>query len=297
MRDPDCLPMAQAWYLRTWRDFRMDVPQRHARREIMYVLSGSCQMGAGEAGGVHGEPVLERHAMRKGDFLYVDAGIPHTLVTDPNGDCRMLNVEYVLAPRSGPHPGFAAQTAAVPELAAFGHAAPTHLFLKDTQDVGVLLRSLVLELDGGAEPTGWLAQSLFSALHIRLARLWAENARYREDAGERYVVEASRLLREKYGQPLRIADIAAGVNVHPAYLQRLFRSSRGMTMVDYLNRYRMEQAKMLLMTTDLPIADLCGYVGMNNRQHFTDVFRRVVGVSPGAYRKNASPTRFAHAEE
>ena len=297
MHDPDCLPVAQAWYLRTWRDFRMDVPQRHVRREIMYVLSGTCQMGAGDRKAAGAECGMERHAMRKGDFLYVDADVPHTLVTDPNGDCRMLNVEYVLAPQSGLHPGLAAQAAAVPELADFERSAPPRLFLKDTQDVGALLRSLVLELDGGAESTGWLVQSLFSALHIRLARLWAENARYREDAGERYVVEASRLLREHYGQPVRIADIAAGVNVHPAYLQRLFRSSRGMTMVDYLNRYRMEQAKMLLMTTDLPIADLCGYVGMNNRQHFTDVFRRVVGVAPGMYRRNASPTRFAHAEE
>lgn len=285
---PGVWPVAQAWYLRTWRGFCMDVPQRHDRMEWMYVLSGTCQIGAGTHPAARPDGAdWVSHAMRRGDFLVVNAGIPHTLVTDPDSDCRMLNVEYAFADCRSDHPDLLTQTGAVKELAALFAAAPAMQFLKDSQDIGALLRGLVLELDGGAASGEWLVQSLFSALHVRLARLWAEQERFLEDASERYVSQACQLMRARYGEDLRIPDIAAQINVHPAYLQRLFRKRRGMTMVAYLNRYRMEQARMLLLTTDLPVADLCGYVGFSSRQHFSALFRNMIGESPAAYRRNA----------
>ena len=293
-----CLPSAKAWYLRVWRDFRMETPQVHDRMEIMYVLSGTCRMGAGDRK-VHADadaPVsLETRTMRRGDFLWVDAQVPHTLVTDADGDCRMLNVEFRLeqVPDGMPYPDLAVQAAAVPELAAMLAAASPRLFLKDTQDVGALLQSLVIELDHGTPGNDWLVQHLFSALLIRIARQRAEAGRFSADAGERYVAGAIRFIREAYDRDLHVADIAAAVSVHPSYLQRLFRKSQGVPIVTYLTRVRVEQAKMLLLSTDLPVADLCMYVGLNSRQHFSAVFRQVTGMSPGEYRRLDSHSRFA----
>lgn len=312
------LPSAKAWYLRVWRDFHMETPQVHDRMEIMYVLSGSCRMGAGDrrSQAAAGMPVsMETRTMRRGDFLWVDANVPHTLVTDPDGDCRMLNVEFRyealsasagmpqgadgppqvgMSPVTGvPYPDMATQAAAMPELQALLAHTPPRLFLKDTQDMGALLQSLVLELDKGTPGTDWLVQSLFCALMARVARLWAESRRFLADAGERYVAEAVRFIREAYDRDLRVAEIAAAVSVHPSYLQRLFRASQGMPIVRYLARVRVEQAKMLLLSTDLPIADVSTYVGVNSRQHFSALFRQETGMSPGAFRRMASRGRFA----
>ena len=79
----------------------METPQVHDRLEVMYVLSGTCRMGAGDrrAHETDGGPVsMDIRTMRRGDFLWVDAGVPHTLVTEPDGDCRMLNVELRFEP-------------------------------------------------------------------------------------------------------------------------------------------------------------------------------------------------------
>ncbi len=290
--------MAQAWYLRVWRDFRMEAPQVHDRLEIMYVLSGTCRMGAGDRRlreGAGGPVSLETRTMRRGDFLWVDADVPHTLVTDPDGDCRMLNVEFRLEamPAGMPIADLAAQASAVPELAALLAESPPRMFLKDTLDVGGLLQGLVIELDHGTPCDDCLVQHLFSALLIRIARQRAEAGRFSAAAGERYVAGAIRFIREAYDRDLRVADIAAAVSVHPSYLQRLFRASQGVSIVTYLTRVRVEQARMLLLSTDLPAADLCGYVGFGSRQHFTSVFRQETGMSPGEYRRAASWTRFA----
>ncbi len=316
------LPIAQAWYMRTWRGFRMETPQVHDRLEIMYVLSGTCTMGVGREpcdpasapeGSLPEPDIAERRLMRRGDFLFVNANVPHTLVTDPEGDCRMLNIEYSWRPVSGAglssgmemrtaevggYTGFPCvdmQAAGTPELAEWLRRKPAHLFLKDTQDVGSLLKSLVLEMDGGAAPAEWFVQGLFFALHVRISRLLAESERFSLDAAQRYVADALQYMRTHYDRELRIAEVASIVNVHPAHLQRLFHRSQGCTMVEWLNRYRMEQAKMLLLTTELPVADLCGYVGMNSRQHFSAVFREFVGTSPADYRRQASRTRYADA--
>ncbi len=271
------LPIASAWYLRTWRNFCMDIPQIHNRLEMMYVLSGTCVMCAEK----------ERHTMRKGDFLFLDGKVPHTLVTDADIDCRMLNVEYEITETLSGFPSIDEQTAEIPEFNELMSHRPFYLFMKDAGDVGTLLKSLVLELDRGTNPVDWLVQSLFASLHMRIARLWMETERFRSDSGEQYVADALRFLRDNYDQDIRVADIAASVRVHPAHLQRIFRKSQGITLIDCLNRYRMEQAKMLLITTDLSVSDLCGYVGMNNRQHFSAVFRERVGTSPAEFRKQS----------
>ncbi len=305
-------PVATAWYLRTWRDFRMETPQIHPRAELMYVLSGTCTMGAGSGtctmgagngmvgtAGTHAPDAgWSQHLMRRGDFLYVDAMVPHTLVTDPNGDCRMLNIEYSWGETKSAEamfPDQQTQIDAEDSLSSFFKIKPASLFLKDAQDVGSLMRSLVLELDGGAAAKDWLVQSLFFSLHIRIARLWTATERYRVDASGQYVDLALHWMRHHYAEDIRISDVAAAVNVHPAYLQRLFRRNCQETIVSWLGRYRVEQAKMLLMSTDLPVSDLCGYVGINSRQHFMEVFRRHAGMSPGVYRKKAAPVRYAES--
>lgn len=299
------LPCAQAWYLRTWRDFRMDnPPQRHGRMEIMYVLSGTCEMGAGNRpvplGGQAFFPfdpagIVERRTMHRGDLLFLDVDVPHTLVTEPGSDCRMLNVEYVFQSMSGPYPDVGAQRAAAPAMDALFRNLPPYLFLKDTRDVGGILRSLVLALDEGALPSGLLVQSLFTALHLRMAEVLEEQERHLADIRERHVASAIRYMRSHGDRELHVADIAASIPVHPAYLQRCFRKSTGLSLVEWLTRHRVEQARMLLLSTDLPVADICGYVGLNSRQHFSSIFKAQTGMSPGEYRRSQCRRKFAES--
>ncbi|MEW4452041.1 AraC family transcriptional regulator [Bremerella sp. JC817] len=79
----------------------------------------------------------------------------------------------------------------------------------------------------------------------------------------------------------RLAEIA---EVNPNYLSRLFHNSTGVTIKQYLLTLRIEHAKQLLRGDDVAIADVATQCGFSLHSHFSQEFRRQVGVSPRAYR-------------
>ena len=60
----------------------------------------------------------------------------------------------------------------------------------------------------------------------------------------------------------------------------------GMTPITYLNRYRVNQAKVLLAKSNKTMMEIARAVGFSDSGYFSRVFRRQVGVSPDAYRRS-----------
>lgn len=74
------------------------------------------------------------------------------------------------------------------------------------------------------------------------------------------------------------------VQMSPFYFSRLFKQSTGFTPHQYLLKYRTEQAKQLLKTTNLAIADIADQVGFVDQSHLNRHFKRHFGVSPSQLR-------------
>lgn len=84
---------------------------------------------------------------------------------------------------------------------------------------------------------------------------------------------------------LKIAEVAAVVNISPFYFSRLFRQSTGLSPHRYITQRRLEVAKHLLKTTNLPIIEITAEVGFNSQSHFITLFKKHVGITPLKYRK------------
>jgi transcriptional regulator GlxA family with amidase domain len=69
------------------------------------------------------------------------------------------------------------------------------------------------------------------------------------------------------------------------YLTYCFRQELGMTPIAYLNRFRIIQAKHLLVTTDKSVTAVALDVGFADAGYFGRVFRREVGMTPEAFRR------------
>ena len=82
-----------------------------------------------------------------------------------------------------------------------------------------------------------------------------------------------------------LAELAAGVGVHPVTLARAFRRAYGCTIGEYLRRLRIERAAEQLATGTQPLAEIALAAGFADQSHFSNVFRRRVGMSPSAYRR------------
>jgi AraC-like DNA-binding protein len=102
----------------------------------------------------------------------------------------------------------------------------------------------------------------------------------------RLVRRAMAFVHAHYTEPLRREQIASHVAVSADYLADCFRQEFGVTPTTYLHRYRIHQARELLLTSDMTIAAVALAVGFSESAHFTRAFHREVGISPRAYRRS-----------
>ncbi|WP_455383530.1 response regulator transcription factor [Salinispira pacifica] len=88
------------------------------------------------------------------------------------------------------------------------------------------------------------------------------------------------LIQERYREPISLSSIAEECQITANYLCRLFAEHLGTSFVDYLTRYRVEQATTMLKETSLSIKEVAGLAGFQDPNYFSRIFRRYTGLSP-----------------
>lgn len=94
-------------------------------------------------------------------------------------------------------------------------------------------------------------------------------------------------LEQHLSEPITLDRLASLVHVSKFHLSHAFKQATGYSPIDYLIDLRMNQARLLLATTKLPVARVAEAVGLPNSQYFGKLFKRRMGVTPGAYRRAA----------
>ncbi len=99
------------------------------------------------------------------------------------------------------------------------------------------------------------------------------------------VKEAVTSIRFTIDQPLSLSHIADTLGVHPSYLSRAFKKEMGMTLTNYINKLRIEEAKYLLDSGNASVTEAALSVGYNDPNYFSKVFTKLEHVTPQEYRK------------
>ncbi len=99
------------------------------------------------------------------------------------------------------------------------------------------------------------------------------------------VRECIRFMHDNLGAKLTVADIAARVHLSPSRLSHLFKEETGMSVMDYLLKARLDDAKRLLASPGITIAQAAEEVGFTDPAHFSRCFKRAEGIPPSAYRQ------------
>jgi AraC family transcriptional regulator len=86
---------------------------------------------------------------------------------------------------------------------------------------------------------------------------------------------------------ISLEQVAAEFGLSVSHFSRAFRVSTGLPPHQWLLRQRVKAAKQLMTVRDLPLSEIAISAGFANQSHFTRVFSSVVGVSPGAWRREA----------
>ena len=277
-------PTVEACYSRTWDHYDMP-PHFHHRAEIMYVLKGEClvHLYAYRTENDGQQITVTRHRrerLRPGEFILLDQEVLHDIEVPDTS--YMLNAEFRICRNEDALLSLAA-------LAEASHAVAALLegerrVQRGLDRSGSVLHALERIVEAFSQPSGKaLTDVLLAELLLRVADIVQDDAI--NPNARSYVQQAADYIAEHLCAPLRVAEIAGAVNIAPAYLQRIFKQTMDVTLVEYVNRQRVEQAKRLLMFTDDAIVDVAVATGFNSRQHFFRVFTGVTGMSPQQFRK------------
>jgi len=99
---------------------------------------------------------------------------------------------------------------------------------------------------------------------------------------------AQEFILAHYTENLSLERVAEQVALSSTYFSRVFKQTMGCTFVEYLTRVRLEEARHLLRTTTLSLAEISYAVGYQSPNYFSEVFKAVEGVTASSYRRNAT---------
>jgi AraC family transcriptional regulator len=137
-------------------------------------------------------------------------------------------------------------------------------------------------------PAGRLyAESLGNVLAVHLLRHYSTSQPAQIKSGGLAAHRLRRVrefIRENFSRDLGLTEIAQVADLSPFHFARAFKHTTGQTPHQYLINARIEQAKELLSTTDLPIVQIGLSAGFKNQSHFTTIFRRLTSMTPRNYR-------------
>jgi AraC-like DNA-binding protein len=88
------------------------------------------------------------------------------------------------------------------------------------------------------------------------------------------IQRAVQFIRDNFQEKITLDDIASKVNLSPYYFLRIFRKSMGETPINYLIRYRLNEAKNLLYKTELSVSEIAFKCGFNSESYFITTFKK-----------------------
>ena len=104
------------------------------------------------------------------------------------------------------------------------------------------------------------------------------------DKNELIVKTIKEYINNNISESLTLAKISEIVCYNKSYVSRMFKQVSGMGLSEYINQIRLEKAKELLVTTNIPIQSIATKTGFDTSQYFSSVFKKALGLSPKEFR-------------
>lgn len=107
---------------------------------------------------------------------------------------------------------------------------------------------------------------------------------YLESHSNSMLQEIEDLIEEKKGN-LSLTECADILGVHQTYIWKVLKMERDRSFSDYVEEYKLKEAKRLLLESDMTVAEIAEQLNYTNAQNFIRFFSKSTGVTPGKFRK------------
>lgn len=102
------------------------------------------------------------------------------------------------------------------------------------------------------------------------------------------IIQALQYIHENYQQKISLDELSSAVHLSRSHLSKLFKDQLGVAVTEYVEAYRMKQARLLLRTTPLSIAEIGEQVGIPDIFYFSKMYKRFYQINPSQDRNMTS---------
>lgn len=277
------------------QDFYM-VVHVHNYYEIMYCQEGSFTF---EVYSEDGKTLINSYEITTKQFVLIDAGLSHRVSIKDTA--RIINIEFAPISPSEYNPFFINNYATLnmrrffqlDGLERWATAEALFVIGIDNRNLEHYLQRYLALLISDEESLDreLKLRSRFLQVFIELNHCLSFG---KKNTGIIHIKKAQSYIEQNFLKPITVDDVASAVGIHKAYLQRLFKSHTGNTIIKALNDLRIEKCKNLLLETNMTLDEICQYTGFTNRQHLIYEFKCSTGKSPADYRKEFEKNELHH---
>jgi AraC-like DNA-binding protein len=104
-------------------------------------------------------------------------------------------------------------------------------------------------------------------------------------------------VEQHYQEAITLNEVASYMGFSPYYFTKLFKKNTGMTFIAFLNEYRLNKAKWILINEDLPMSAVAEAAGFGSVKTFHHFFKDATGISPLKYHKTIFGNNTARMQE
>lgn len=106
------------------------------------------------------------------------------------------------------------------------------------------------------------------------------------ECNDAIISKVLKYVENNYTKPIYLSNLADELNITQQHLSRKFKKHRGITLVSYINRLRIQKSAELLKSTDQNISIIANEVGFGDTKYFIKKFKETYGITPNMYRNS-----------
>lgn len=163
-------------------------------------------------------------------------------------------------------------------------------FNNKRNDLLYYLNALLKELDDKKVNYELACKNLLTLFLISVVRNTTSNI-FVSETPEKVNVECMKIknyIDSHYSENITLDFLSNLTYINKFHLVHLFTKEMGISPINYLINKRIDESKKLLSTTNYSIRDISSIVGFSNSSYFSQMFKKIAGISPKTFRLNNS---------
>lgn len=259
---PKLLYISSAKYEGDWHS----ILHSHHFTELFYVLHGE------------GSFIVEHKnfSVKEDDLVIVNSNVEHTEVSK-----GLRPLEYIVLGVEG--------LSFLPNIKELENSYNLYNYKDYKNEVLFYLQALLVEMKNKESNYEVICQNLLEVLLINIVR----RTNYALSIKPSQIMNKEcafikRYIDDNFKNNITLDLLAELTHMNKYYLVHSFKKDVGISPINYLIERRIEESKILLTTTSLPIGEIANILGFSSQSYFSQSFKKSTGQTPNGYRNSST---------